>query len=178
MSENESVKTTEYPESVFAGFWIRFVAYITDLIIIGSIARLLRGPLLLVAGSDRISVWYFELTLAAMVFSLYFVLFTKFSKGQTLGKMIFGLKVVCFGEEQLSWQTVLVRELFGRYIQKTIILLYIIAAFTPKKQHAVDYLADTGVISESKMKIFQEYSVDEKETDESTVNENFAKEGI
>ncbi len=174
----ESVNTTEYPESVFAGFWIRFVAYITDLIIIGSLSRLLRGPLLLLAGSDRISVWYFELTLAALVFSLYFVLFTKFSGGQTLGKIIFGLKVVCFGEENLSWQTVLVREFFGRYIQKTIMLLYVIAAFTPKKQHAVDYLADTGVITESKMKIYEEFSGNENKIVVSSEDGSLAKEGI
>ena len=144
-----------YDFSIFAGFWIRFCAYLVDLIVLGSFVRIIKSPLILIIGTDRLSIGFFELTLAAILLPVYFVLFTKLSNGQTPGKMIFGLKVVCFNEEKLSWQTVIIRELFGRYINKAILFLYIITAFTPKKQHAVDYLTDTSVISISNLSIWE-----------------------
>ncbi len=147
-----------YDLNIFAGFWIRFCAYLLDLIVLGSFVRIIRSPLMLIIGADRLSIGFFELTLAAILFPVYFVLFTKFTDGQTPGKMVFGLKVVCFNEEKLSWQTVIVRELFGRYINKAILLLYIIAAFTPKKQHAIDYLTDTSVISITNLNIWKKAS--------------------
>lgn len=154
-SEKIIEKHHDYDLTVFAGFWIRFCAYIADMIVLGSFVRVFRGPLMLLFGTDRISAGYFELTIAAVMLPVYFVLFTKLMDGQTPGKMIFGLKVVCFNEEKLSWQTVIIRELFGRYINKTIMLLYIIAAFSPRKQHAVDYLADTSVISLNSFNIWK-----------------------
>ena len=149
-------KHHDYNTKIFAGFWIRFCAYVVDLIVLGSFVRIIRGPLLLIAGTDRISFSYFDLTLAAFLMPVYFVLFTKLMDGQTPGKMIFGLKVVCFNEQKLSWQTVIIRELFGRYINKAIIFLYLISAFTPKKQHAIDYLVDTSVISLTYLDIWKD----------------------
>lgn len=72
---------------------------------------------------------------------------TKFF-GQTLGKMVFGLKVIPLNDERLSWSTVIFREWIGRYISATIWILYVIAAFTPKKQALHDMFADTAVIHE------------------------------
>lgn len=67
---------------------------------------------------------------------------------QTLGKMIFGIKVTSLKEENLNWGTILFRELIGRYISKTIWISYIIVALTPKKQGLHDIFADTQVIHE------------------------------
>lgn len=63
-----------------------------------------------------------------------------------------GIRVVHIGEEELSWTTVVIREAFGRIILITIPLLYLIIFFTKYKQHFVDLLCDTSVISE---KIFR-----------------------
>ena len=52
---------------------------------------------------------------SAVIFYLYFVLMTKFLR-QTLGKMVFGLKVVDLKKNGLSWGTVLFREWIGRFI--------------------------------------------------------------
>jgi uncharacterized RDD family membrane protein YckC len=69
--------------------------------------------------------------------------------GQTLGKMVFGLKVVSLKDSTLTWPVVLFREVVGRYISKTVFLLgYLLVAFLPKKQGAHDYYADTTVIHE------------------------------
>ncbi|PKM66712.1 MAG: hypothetical protein CVU95_10580 [Firmicutes bacterium HGW-Firmicutes-2] len=130
----------KYPKIVYAGFWMRFFAYLLDLIIVGSIQRMM----LFFLGEGLPKT-----TLSVILFLAYFVLMTKLNQGQTLGKMVFGLRVICFKEEKLSWSTVLVRELFGRYVQKIIWPMYLLVVFTPYKQHVIDILADTSVVTEN-----------------------------
>lgn len=72
---------------------------------------------------------------------------TKFLN-QTLGKMIFGLRVVSNDDTSLNWSRIIFRELVGRYISKMIWIGFLIAAFTPKKQSLHDIFADTLVIHE------------------------------
>ncbi len=56
---------------------------------------------------------------ALVIYLAYFVLLTKLNHGQTIGKMIFGIRVVGFDETtELSWSTVLVREGACRFILK------------------------------------------------------------
>ncbi|EPR29673.1 Proline-rich antigen, partial [Geobacillus sp. WSUCF1] len=59
---------------------------------------------------------------AAVVFYTYFVLMTK-AFGQTLGKMVFGLKVVDERGEPLTWLTVLFREVVGKFIAKKLLFI-------------------------------------------------------
>lgn len=149
-------KVNQYPDYFYAGFWIRFLAYIVDLLMIGSIVRFVNGPVSIITnGITEFSFWYISIGAAAIIYPLYFVLFTKFTGGQTLGKMIFGIRVISFTEYKMTWKTVIVRELFGRYVQKMLLFFYLIAAFTPKKQHIADMLTDTSVISESYLEAFR-----------------------
>ncbi|PLS14970.1 hypothetical protein CVD28_25325 [Bacillus sp. M6-12] len=149
---NES--TPQEPQNsslLFAGFWMRFWAYVLDLIIVGSIDRLIFKPLLKASGMNHFDTAIFSpVTIAsAVVFYLYFVLMTKYL-GQTLGKMVFGLKVVGLKGNRLSWGTVLFRELIGRFISKTTFIGYIIVGFLPKKQGLHDIFADTAVVLEKR----------------------------
>lgn len=131
----------------FAGFWMRFWAYLADLLVIGSLNRILIHPIFkFYEGTD--DLWFSaEGFLTGVVFFLYFVLMTKFLN-QTLGKMIFGLKVVALKEEKrnISWGTILFRELIGRYISKITWIGYLLAGLLPKKQALHDIFADTGVV--------------------------------
>ncbi|MGE7877435.1 RDD family protein [Peribacillus muralis] len=131
----------------FAGFWMRFWAYLADLLIIGSLNRIFIHPIFkFYEGAD--DLWFSaEGFLTGIVFFLYFVLMTKFLN-QTLGKMIFGLKVVALKEEAkvISWGTVLFRELIGRYISKITWIGYLLAGLLPKKQALHDVFADTSVV--------------------------------
>lgn len=134
---------------VYAGFWMRFWAYLLDIIVIAGIRGLLIKPIF------RLFDWPItgELfsaynILSAVVFYIYFVLLTKFF-GQTLGKMVFGLKVIPLKANKLTWPTVLFREWIGRYISASFLILYILAAFLPKKQALHDVFADTVVIHEN-----------------------------
>jgi uncharacterized RDD family membrane protein YckC len=133
----------------FAGFWMRFWAYLLDLVVIGSINRIIINPLFRIFDIPLHDHAIFSpISIATAVsFYLYFVLMTKFFQ-QTLGKMVFGLKVVALDGGQLPWSTVLFREFIGRFISKTIIVGYIVIAFLPKKQGLHDIFADTSVIHE------------------------------
>jgi uncharacterized RDD family membrane protein YckC len=83
------------------------------------------------------------------VYLLYFIVSTKWTNGQTIGKIIFGIRVVSFKEEKLSWGTVLTRECFGRYILKIFPFIYLMVLFTREKQHLADFFSDTAVVSEN-----------------------------
>lgn len=145
----EPINPTEKKEIRFAGFWMRFWAYLLDLIVIGSIDRLLINPLFRVLDIPLMEVDLFApVTIAtAITFYGYFVLMTRFFH-QTLGKMVFGLKVIALEEEKLSWRTILFREWIGRFISSTIVIGYLITAFLPKKQGLHDLFSDTSVIHE------------------------------
>ncbi|MCM3569611.1 RDD family protein [Neobacillus mesonae] len=131
----------------YAGFWMRFWAYLLDLIVIGSLVRLFINPVFRLFDIPLTEFNMFApISIAsAVIFYLYFVLMTKFFN-QTLGKMVFGLKVIDLKHEQLSWGTILFREWIGRFISATIVIGYIIVAFLPKKQGLHDLFTDTTVI--------------------------------
>nr|WP_295969856.1 RDD family protein [uncultured Bacillus sp.] len=133
----------------YAGFWIRFWAYLLDLIVIGSINGILVYPVfrLLDLPAKESSMFAPVSIITAVFFYGYFVLMTKFF-GQTLGKMVFGLKVTTIENKKMNWSTVLFREWIGRFISTTIFILYAVVAFLPKKQGLHDLFADTVVIHE------------------------------
>jgi uncharacterized RDD family membrane protein YckC len=141
----EESKTTQR----YAGFWMRFWAYLLDLIVIGSIDRIVVMPLFRWLDVPLMETNLFApISIAtAVTFYTYFVLMTKFY-GQTLGKMVFGLKVIGLKEESLSWKTILFREWIGRFISSTIFIGYVLSAFLSKKQGLHDIFADTTVIHE------------------------------
>ena len=133
-------------EHKLAGFWIRFWAYLIDIIIIGSIGGLLVKPIFRVADfpiTDPVFVLYSPYKLIMLVILLaYFLLMTKFL-GQTVGKMIMGIRVVKKTGDPLGWGTLLFREVVGRYISKTLVLPYLLVIFMPRKEGLHDLFADT-----------------------------------
>nr|WP_245894543.1 RDD family protein [Planomicrobium soli] len=132
-----------------AGFWIRFWAYIIDLLVIFSVTSILIKPIFALLGLETSSAaWYAPYAiLSAIVFYAYFVLMTKYFK-QTVGKMILGIRVVSLKTDELSWSTLLFREWIGRFLSATIWPLYWIIGFTPLKQGVHDFIADTTVVYE------------------------------
>jgi uncharacterized RDD family membrane protein YckC len=133
----------------FAGFWMRFWAYLLDLIVIGSIERLIVNPVfrILDISLNEYSIFAPISIVTAIIFYAYFVLMTRFFN-QTLGKMVFGIKVVDLEGNHLSWRTILFREWIGRFISATLIVGYVIVAFLPKKQGLHDLFSDTTVVHE------------------------------
>ena len=131
----------------YAGFWMRFWAYLLDLIIIGSIERIAIKPVfrLLDLSLSEFNMFAPISIASAVIFYVNFVLMTKLFN-QTLGKMVFGLKVIDLKQDKISWGTILFREWIGRFISATVIVGYFIVAFLPKKQGLHDFFANTTVI--------------------------------
>jgi len=148
---NEGDAEVAQNDAVYAGFWLRFWAYLIDIIAIWSLDHLLIKPIF-----KALNLSQYDFTIlspitigSAVVFYLYFLLMTKYL-GQTLGKMVLGLKVVSLKEESLSWGTVFFREVIGRFIVRTLMFgfTYILVGVLPKKQGLHDIFSDTSVIQE------------------------------
>lgn len=134
------------PSIVYAGFWMRFWAYLADLLIIWSLNHLLISPIFKIWGNEKsYSFISGEVIGTTIVFYVYFLLMTKYFQ-QTLGKMIFGLKVVGIGTNQLTWGTLIFREVVGRFISKATFIGYALVGLLPKKQGLHDIFADTSVV--------------------------------
>src|SRR5699024_6243921 len=136
----------------YAGFWMRFWAYIVALIIVFSLNGILIRPLKFINEGEAIEagIWTISGILGTIILYVYFVWMTKW-KGQTIGKMIFGLKVIHKEEKPLRWSDLIFREVIGRFFYRVfwiINLLYLVVAFDRKKQGIHDKLADTVVIHE------------------------------
>ncbi|MFJ5758317.1 RDD family protein [Neobacillus sp. NPDC093182] len=146
-AESVTIQKPDTGSIRFAGFWMRFWAYLLDLIVIGSIERLIINPLFRILEIPLMEFNMFApISIAsAIIFYLYFVLMTKYFH-QTLGKMVFGLRVIDLKSDKLSWGTILFREWIGRFISATIVIGYIVVAFLPKKQGLHDLFTDTSVI--------------------------------
>lgn len=134
-----------------AGFWMRFWSFALDFLVISAIVGISVRPLFaLMDWSVSDSTWYAPFTIVSgLIFYAYFVLMTKLFK-QTVGKMVFGIKVQKENGEALDWMTVLFREGVGRFINGTMLYLpYLIVAFAPNNKSIADYFADTIVVHEN-----------------------------
>ncbi|EUJ44068.1 RDD domain membrane protein [Listeria riparia FSL S10-1204] len=67
--------------------------------------------------------------------------------------MIFGIRVISLKNDRLTWPTVIFREGALRFVTYIVWGLYIICAFTPKKQGIADLLESTAVVHEGYLKL-------------------------
>lgn len=133
-----------------AGFWIRFWAYLIDVIIVSSVNAIVLSPFA-VMQDTVIFQWEFISVmgiLSGIVYYLYFFLMTKFF-AQTLGKMIIGIKVISSKHQTTTWGDLFFREVVGRFLHNVFFilkLLYLAVAFTDDKQGIHDMIGDTSVV--------------------------------
>jgi uncharacterized RDD family membrane protein YckC len=134
----------------YAGFWIRFLAYFIDSILMGIVNIVI---LYAVVGIDTLADpeegALMSNALTILIPLLYFTLMQSSSKQATLGKMAVGIKVVNADGETISFL-----QAIGRYLSKipsALILLggFIWAGFDSKKQALHDKMAGTYVLYES-----------------------------
>lgn len=154
MNENQelSTETTAVDEQRYAGFWMRFWAYLVDLVIVFSINGILLSPFKFINDGNPIDIGFWTVTgiIGAIVLYLYFLLMTKFY-GKTLGKMIFGLRVVREDRQPLEWSDLIFREVIGRFFHRVFWftnLLYLFVAFGEQKQGIHDMVGSTRVVSD------------------------------
>ena len=136
----------------YAGFWMRFWAYVADLVIVFSLNGILLIPFRFMNDGVSMDIGFWTVTgiLSSIVFYLYFLIMTKFFN-QTLGKMIFGLKVIREDGQALQWGDLLFREVVGRFIHRVFfiaVFLYVVVGFTSEKQGIHDMIGNTRVVFE------------------------------
>jgi len=125
------------PAPVYAGFWVRFVAFLIDtliLFVIGIVISILFG-----AGAH-------SRLLGLLIGWMYFAVMESSPAQATFGKQVLGLVVTDINGQQLTFG-----RATGRYFAKllsglTLLIGYIMAGFTAKKQALHDMIAGTLVI--------------------------------
>jgi uncharacterized RDD family membrane protein YckC len=145
------------------GFWIRFVAYLIDSLIVTVAAVVIVGIFIAVvlladeSTHDSKNTLLFMggiivTVLALLVINwLYEALMTSSPRGATLGKLALGLRIVRADGAQLSFGRATARHFLKFMITPLVPLAigYLMAAFTNRKRALHDFLADTLVIRSS-----------------------------
>lgn len=149
--ENKEVLNNKYLERdyahAYASFGLRAFAFIVDMLVIGAINKILINVLGIDLDYEIYGIEMAEI-LRWIVTILYFVIISLVTKGQTLGKMIVGIRVVSLTSDKLDIGQILIREIAGRLIQNTIMILYLLPIFTPKNQSLIDFFVDTAVVKD------------------------------
>jgi uncharacterized RDD family membrane protein YckC len=141
----------------FAGFWRRFGAYVIDAIVLGAIFSVLEpllwpdfGKLFNINSSFDNTYWMTQFkalanVISALLSGIYFVAFWVW-RGQTLGMMVAGVKVIRLDGTAIDTGRAIVRYL--GYIISIIPLFlgFIWIAFDAHKQGWHDKLAETYVV--------------------------------
>ena len=159
-----SVAPPYYASVQYAGFWLRFVAYLIDALISGVAFLLLLIPIMVIgggmsaigriaSGEDPGDFWQlFTSIFAAAVLLvaatwLYYALLESSSWQGTIGKKALNLKVTDMAGNPVSFGRASGR-FFARFITRLIPLEigYILAGFTEKKQAIHDMIASCLVL--------------------------------
>ena len=155
----------------YGGFWIRFVAYFIDSIIVGIPLAILSIVIFIVffgatdtfdiliadpeALSDEEALMFLGSYLGAlgltMVINLvvavsYFAGLQSSKMQATLGKKMLGLKVTDLNGNRISFWRSLGRYFAMSFLSGILLIGYILAAFTEKKQSLHDLIASTVVV--------------------------------
>lgn len=148
----------------YAGFWIRLCAAIIDLIVMYIIIVILNLPvfnfifftfetifkiLFIFIGLEfafNIILVMVQIITVIVISWLYFSLMESSNKQATLGKQALGIKVININGKPISFERATGRY-FAKFISNSSLLVgYIMAAFTQKKQSLHDLIAKILVI--------------------------------
>jgi uncharacterized RDD family membrane protein YckC len=139
----------------YGGFWLRFVAYLLDGILINIVLGILAaftGISLLSADPAKIDPEEFfsqmgTLQLVGLVVTwLYFALMESSPRGATVGKMVLGLRVVDTQGNRISFLRATGR-FFAKFISAVILMIgFLMVAFDDRKRGLHDLIAGTLVV--------------------------------
>lgn len=159
----QSQSFTPAPAVQYAGFWLRFVAYLIDSFVVGAVAMAIAIPLILALGLGAgltavggdpnpaaimalISLYMVFIVAAVVGQWLYFAYSESSSWQATVGKKVLGLKVTDLDGNRISFGKASGR-FFGKILSGMILNIgFIMAGFTDKKQALHDLLASTLVV--------------------------------
>ncbi len=167
--ENENLNLQDGQRKVnFAGFWWRFLAYLIDQLIISVGSSVFVIPIMAMFGLSiygmaesgmdleespvfwgSIISFYAIVIIISLLFNwLYFGLMESSRHQGTVGKLVLNIKVTDYSYRRISFGRATGR-FFGKYVSSFILLIgYIMAGFTEKKQALHDLMASCYVIKE------------------------------
>jgi uncharacterized RDD family membrane protein YckC len=141
----------------YAGFWLRFIAVIIDGILVGIVIwpiAMVMTAIIGVAGHS-VSMPGIGINLVSLIVRASFSALAKWiyeaslessSRQATVGKMVLALKVTDLEGQRISFARATGRH-FAKYISGMILLIgYIMAGFTERKQALHDMIAGTLVV--------------------------------
>lgn len=136
-----------------AGFWLRVVAALIDIVIVFilqfSLGALLALAGVVTSGPSEGSIGTMAILVQLFGFALsfaYYIVFTGHG-GQTPGKMALRIKVVRCDGSEISYGRAAFREIPAKFISGIILCIgYLMVAFDEQKQGLHDRMADTYVI--------------------------------
>lgn len=146
--EETLASITPAPLALYAGFWKRFAAYIIDTLIITFADYALLGVGLIFEAFNE-GIFLSAYLVVFFMNLLYFVVMESSKKQATLGKMALGIIVVDSNGRRIGfWRA------FARYFARTIsaiplLLGYMLAGWTQKKQALHDMICGTLVINKN-----------------------------
>lgn len=123
----------------YAGFWIRVAASLVDAIITGTIYSLLRKIPFLPFPIDNFNF---------LIPALYDILLWVNWDGQTVGKSLFGLKIVREDKEKIDYKTAVIRYLGAVLASIPLCLGFLWVVWDKKKQGWHDKIAKTLVVKD------------------------------
>jgi uncharacterized RDD family membrane protein YckC len=154
--------------TTYAGFWLRFVAYIIDYIIIYVVQSFVFVPVLGLMGitfaskmdnmgtmsdaetmgmvASMIAVAGATALLTTIIALLYWALMESSKYQATVGKIALGLKVTDLDGNSLDFVKSLIRNVCKIISGMILFIGYIMAGFTEKKQGLHDIIAGTLVV--------------------------------
>lgn len=140
------------PGGAYAGFWKRLAAFILDYVIVMVLAGLAGGVIGLFYGiragtpSEETASGLGAVT-GILVLWLYYALMESSSRQATLGKMALGIKVVDQQGNPVSFGRATLRNMAKLLSGLVLMVGYLMAGFTPRKQALHDILAGCLVVN-------------------------------
>ena len=147
------VSTPGAAEAAKAGFWIRVVASLLDMLALGLLESFLGSLLIRASGLEpgfhspegrmiMLTVASFGLVLG-YAYRVFFIGYC----GQTPGKMAVRIKVIRTDGTEVGYVRALLREVVGKFLSKLLLGIgYLMVAFDSRKQGLHDKIADTYVV--------------------------------
>jgi uncharacterized RDD family membrane protein YckC len=128
----------------YVGFWLRFGAWILDIIMISIIAAVIGTVRVVLEDLGLVFPWG---VVEFFLLCIYFWLFTGLNKGRTVGKMLVGIKVVKAHGEAPGLGYAALREVVGKTISWFALCLGLLwIAWDKERQGWHDKIASTYVV--------------------------------
>ena len=147
--EQQSVSSSDMqsvsPQIKYGGFWMRYLAFNLDSLVISIIITLPLNIVVAVVGAP--TGFKVVMFLLQMVLTYTYFIYLTNKHQATIGKKLLGVRVVSDGGAPLSLGKIAFREIIGKFISFIILGIgYLMVAFTAKKQGFHDKMVGSVVL--------------------------------